>query len=826
MGDYEKFKAHNLHKIDSLQECLTTQRWQAACAIPYLIHYNLPHFPGGKFDESPAGFRRSAFYDTMHRSACELFEDLAKDLPPPRKSAFLGLYAMGSVGSACFTSASDIDYWLIYPASALDARERSHTESRLRAIESWAMETASLEIHVYLHDLGEIQKATFSHDKEDAQEFGPILKEEFLRSATYIAGAEPAFWGDTTQETIDFAPIPRLTTRQYLASSLMLLDKALEKPFKASLKIALLRRLAARPNEKLPAEIYIDAVRAGESPDSYVVLLDYLWEHFHSIHCDEDLAFLKNTLYLKMVAEETSKERLKRNTERVVKARFQRVGPPIDFDSLNGFFNWPFEKRIQFSERIAQFIQTSLKEISEFPDAKFLDPGKIRALTKKIMLRRQTGRIIESLTFADVPSRGENSLTFVHDDAAGVWHLTLERFAGRADLEKLKPIKSAPSTIPLVAFALKNKLLNQQKTEVRSYPSNLFPTRLPEIIASIEGLLSVTPKASALEKDSAPDKHLIIMEQTNPNKLDSRQVTVLTRTTWGIVEYRVFAGENSLIDAINCVLRGSAPAAGSEFVGDTPTGPEPADLSDAIAKSYRDNPQLACLITEQARFILIRNHVSHTAASVFDLILTMGRAGGKYVFVKTPPGAIKSLVTELFKPTKRPTIRIYRIDQDRKHAFMLVDQNGQSHAWECWDVDAQFSLMTNIDFARFLYPGIPIESFIIEYKKGMKDPWAFSPFVPDVKRSLNPAHQIQFEFLDGKLATVVLGEQKIENQAVPTALQLIARFVDTNRVGKQYYPAYLSTIRFPDALAKRLGLADALRMKHELELRIDNLRQH
>lgn len=823
MAKYDQFKQHNTRKLNALQDTLTTQRWKVFAAIPALLHFNFSTLPGYGDGHAPHGFVHPYFPPDTENVSKEFFPELRGDMPPPRQSAFLGLYAMGSVGSVFFTSASDIDFWLIHPANGLDAFDRTTLEAKLRIIEKWAWEKANLETHFYIHDLGEIQRATFSYDTENANEFGPILKEEFLRTMVHVAGAEPSFWGGTGDATtIDFGAIPRLSSKQYLAACLMLLEKAIEKPFKAALKIALLRRLARRPGEKLPAEISLERIENGESPDAYILLLEYLWEHFQSVKNPEAHAFIKSVLYLKMVAEESAPERLRRNKERLIASRFQAIGSPVDLDSFDTFFSWPFERRIRFSDQTALFLQDSIREISRYPEATALNAGKLRSLTQKIIVRRKTGAdVIESLTFADVPSRGESVLSFVRDESRGEWLLSLARFVGRPDVDKLAPIKTAPHVIPLIAFAVKNNLLKNNRTEIRAFPSDLFPRKAAEVVEAIERLLDLTSPLEALDRPARPDRHLVIIEQPISNRIETRQVTVLTRTTWDVMEWKVFAGAEALVQALNHILRQEPAVKGAEFLSDVSAGPDLAQLRGVLVRAFTAGPAAGWLITDQSRYILIRNRKASGADTPEEILLALGRQGGSFTFDDLPADPGGQLLKRLAKDPPAGRIRIYKFALPATTGFLLVDQVGRCHAWRMSEENARYDLKTQIDYIRLQAPGVPIETYSLSFRKSLPDPWHVSSFLPENKRHANPGADIRIELLEGSMVSVQIGARRIEQQSLSQAVTLIARFIDALRQSGREYPSYCTTLAFHEGVAGRISPADALKMKHQIEEKID-----
>ena len=826
MPNRDIFAAHNRKKLASLQESLTTQKWKAFCALPALLHYSIPSLPGGKDGLEPHGFIRAFFLPETMPAAAELFPELRGTVVPPRRNTFLGLYAMGSVGSVCFTSASDVDFWLIHPAKAISTLEREQLGTKLRAIENWAMQYAGLEIHFYIHDLGEIQKATFCYDEENAGEFGALLKDEFLRTYVYAAGLEPLAWGSTEPLAIDFGKIPHLTTEQYLSACLTQLEKALQKPFKSALKVALLRRLAARPNDKLPAEVYADRVESGMLPDSYMLLLDYLWEYFKSIKAEEDHEFLKTVLYLKMVAEETSQDRHRRNRDRLIAARFQAIGKPIEVEKLDQYFEWPFETRIRFSGLIAKYLQASLREISSYGGLG-INPAKLRLLTRRIDLRGGSGPVIENLTFADVPSRGEPSISMLQNPDTQEWTLSLQRFVGRPIFALVKGIKTAPAAVPLIAFALKNRLLVKGKTEIRGWPTDLFPRKVPEICDALSRLFDFSASPDSLERPSAPDRHFIVFEQSNAKDLATRQLTVMTRTTWDVVEYRVFSGESGLSSMIAWILSVPPAKSGYEFLLDAATGPDSAETIAVLAGALAPKETRMFVLKDQQRYVLIRECAPFDMNSPENLLLEVGRRGGLFQFARVPTDECGKLISEIMTRARPRAEAVFEFDVVDKSGtvragFLLVDDQGKCDAWTCAKEDARYSLASNASYISRFSRGLPVECYRIERRPAGKDLWHFAQ-LPAANLTVDPASELCFKLVDGGFVAVRFGTRMIDRQAMASACSLVAQLIKAARKNNKYYPPFLTSVTYPPQIEERITIPEATRMKRELEGKIGRI---
>ncbi len=823
---YALFLAHNRRRLLALQDVLTTQRWKVFCAIPSLLHYNLKSLPGPGDGHEPHGFARPQYaVDTAHHAA-EFFPELRGTLPPPRRACFLGLYAMGSIGTACFTSASDIDFWLIHAPNAFPSGDIPWLRRKLTAVEKWAWDKAGLEIHFYIHDLSEIQKGTFSYDLENAGEFGAILKEEFLRTAVHVAGMEPEHWGDGGEGArIDFGPIPHLTPDQYLAACLMQLEKALEKPFKSSLKIALLRRLAACPEDKWPAEILLERIARGGHPDPYMILLEYIWEYLNQIGAPEEHAFLKSVLYLKTIAEESSTERIRRSKDRLIGARFQGIGQAMDLARFDTFFTWPFNERILFSDQIARFIQASLKEISQYIGQRRIDPVKLRSLTRRITLRRGTGTVIENLTFADVPSKGESAITIVKNPDAPIaesWALVLQKFAGRPDYHNLNAIKTGPDAIPLLAFALKNNLVNRERTEVRFHPADLAPRRPNELMDALQRALSGGIAGNSLDLPARPVRHTLVLSQPVANRTETRTVTLLTRTTWGTTEYQSWRGEQALTSALQVIVMQPPAEEGMEAFIDAVTGPDPFELSMGVTVAAGGSRTAAAVCRDTGRWMLIRDRAVTPPLTAVQVLLEIGFRGGQWQFPRLPSDETGQLLGEIMNRSSRTAVSLFRFTAGEAVGFLLVDASGRCDGWTLEKSDADYGQKSVLRYALGFAEGKPIECWQLDYRKDLREPWVFVRLPFDNAPSPTTT-DLHIKLMDGGLVAVRFGEHIIERTALQDACGVVAQLIKATRKANRYYPPFLTGITFPQAIQAHIAIPEAVRRKRELEQTIGSM---
>ncbi|RMH55489.1 MAG: hypothetical protein D6679_11600 [Candidatus Hydrogenedentota bacterium] len=817
----DPFRKQNESRLDMLKKTVTTLKWKVFNAIPILIHYPLAGLPGSEPAGAPAGLAPARFRATAREAARELFPELRGYSAPARRADFLSLFAMGSVGTSCFTSESDIDFWLIYRPGKLDSYARHIALERLKNIEEWAERKAGLEIHFYLHDLEEIQKATFSYDKENAGTFGPILKEEFLRTAVYVAGAEPSFWPSASEPTTDFGPLQKLTSEQYLAACLQQLEKAIDKPFKSAIKVALLRNLAANPERPTPAEIVRDRIREGKRVDPYILLVEYLWEYFRSTGQEKDFRFLKTVLYLKIVSEETSQGRLIRTQEHLLKAGFQGIGPSIDLAHLSRFFSWPFSERRKFAEEITAYIHRSIREISMFHRSDSSTADWLRLLTKKFGLRRFTQDTIESLTFSDVPSRGEKNLSFILHPETGTWHLSLQLFVGRPDPERIHSIFHSPSPIVLLAFALKNNLWRDRTTEIRAYPSDEFPKRHGIFLRELSRLFDHHFPLENLDRKEKPIFHLLAGEMRHGVRETFKRITLFTVTSWGLVRYKIFTGPDSLSTTVREIIGGVPAREGVRVVTDSPSKGLESEIERIFRRASAD-PDHAFLAGDSSHLLVIDPPDVFVASSFRELVRNLSSRPKPTLFTPNPQGEDETFLKTIFTP-ERDEIRVYRWTEKNETLLIIMDPAGRLYSWSRNRTDADFSLPEDLRYVAEFSEGVSLQCFEIEHRPGFPIPWAVSTVHVPNRRTPNPEREIHVFLEAAGILRASIGHRTLGPASPEEVYRRIAEVVREARRGRKSYPVHITSLRFPAYIHQRVSPVDALRKKHEMEDRITRL---
>ncbi|RIY34229.1 hypothetical protein CKF54_01170 [Psittacicella hinzii] len=243
--------------------------------IPYTLHYNqygmkfyVPHAPAGIKNFIPDLDLLANFADYVNTTA--------KFFRQSKQNKILGIYVMGSVTSVTFTADSDIDLWVVVDPS-LSNIERKRLYRKLNLISEWLKEAYAIDASFYIVDSQHLlyNRHTNQRLAEGGIREKIFLLDEFYRSATKLAGQWvlwyflPEIEGLTYEEVkqiyldyqlinpedwIDFGgvEVTNLSRQAFYATSLWLIYKSLQNPFKSFIKICLLEAYFSEyPNTEL-----------------------------------------------------------------------------------------------------------------------------------------------------------------------------------------------------------------------------------------------------------------------------------------------------------------------------------------------------------------------------------------------------------------------------------------------------------------------------------------------------------------------------------------------------------------------------------------------
>lgn len=498
--------------------------------LPLLFHVNHPMLPGYVDKSTPCGIPNYSPTSLEKKIAKTVSRSFKFEARAYLKFEIAALYLMGSTGTLAQSIRSDLDLWVCV-AEQLGEVERFKLRQKMNLISQW-MTTKGVELNCYLVFAQQFQRKSRKYltkdDCGDTQNY--LLLDEFYRTAVWLKGRMPLWWlipcnedYDTysgrllsekhveAADWIDFGDIESIPASEYFSAALWQLFKAIESPYKSSLKLLTLEIYARFfPETGLLSSQYKDLILQGEEDvdvlDPYAMMLasaeDFLDKQ------TQRLEFLRRAFYLKAgVKVDLSKER-PRNW------RYQRVKRLVEgwnwnqarLDYLNNRLNWRINAVLKERVDLVRELNHSYHFIANFARVQ----GVLDQVSQQELI--SLGRMLYA-TFerrADKIDRvntgiardiSEAAITIVLE--ANEWHLYLGSLT-QAQLVIYQPVHQADSFFNLLAWAVCNQVVTR-RSNYQVYSEIEFYSR--ELAADIvKDLLNLNSSSSSDISEMAFDQ--------------------------------------------------------------------------------------------------------------------------------------------------------------------------------------------------------------------------------------------------------------------------------------------------------------------------------
>ncbi len=245
-------------------------------------------------------------YHPTFKAGRALRDIMGEACPPhvPQKNVVTiqGVFAMGSLGTVAQTPASDLDIWVCLADDAVSRRLIDRFRKKLDGLRALAA-SRDIEAHFFVMTETDVRenRLGLGDEEECGLARAMLLKEEFLRTALFLAGRTPAWWYVTPEadhqayrhavsrlsrqgtpaaaDILDMGNVERVAGGAFFGASLWTIVKSLENPFKSVMKFALLEKyLSGDAAGMLLCDRIKKHLFAGRTglfdTDPYVLLLD------------------------------------------------------------------------------------------------------------------------------------------------------------------------------------------------------------------------------------------------------------------------------------------------------------------------------------------------------------------------------------------------------------------------------------------------------------------------------------------------------------------------------------------------------------------------
>lgn len=581
-----KFQQINNARLSRLQTSLSGRQWDLLCAIPALLHINVPALPGF-VEDAPVGLRNFDPDKELISALTRLVTGFRYQQQAVRQYSLLSVFMMGSSGSIAFTAHSDFDIWVCV-SPILDSAGRALLEQKFLLLENWA-DRRGMEIHFFIVDEDQFQSGEVSDLSSEssgtAQRF--LLLDEFYRTAILMAGLPPLWWivpaseeedydqfvkqlahrpGLKVENFIDFGPLANIPVEEFTGAGLWQVSKGIDSPYKSVMKIILMEAyIDEHPHTELASLQYKKRVEQGTTEldklDPYLLMFEKGESFLSRTDQQERIELLRHCFYLK-IGERLSQKRggsaqLATTRNQLMRAYISQWGwDEAKIALLDNRSNWRITQVMAETRSIHRELSSSYTQLSrgtaEHTASSAISEADLHVLARGIYsaLERRPGKI-------EIVNRKPDQIS---SEAALIVNSGRDRNGNDAwmlyshsdyDKEQSKPIKRFHNAVELVLWSILNSvvaphsrwLINSRSSHLNERELTLLgefvrqhlriPGSLMATVEDLAGPLRYTELLVLVNVGYEPFAHLlrkgVRITSTRSNPLcfgDSRQNTI------------------------------------------------------------------------------------------------------------------------------------------------------------------------------------------------------------------------------------------------------------------------------------------------------------
>ncbi|MFC3095340.1 adenylate cyclase [Alteromonas sediminis] len=583
---------YNKARIERCVSLLPDQHKPLFHVIPFLLHVNESSLPGYvESKDVPYGLHNFTLRPDIVTSLGQLFPHHG-DIPEfvkriwPKKRCIESVLLMGSVGTIAQEHGSDFDYWLCIDSAWFSERELNLLQQKATKIEQWAMNSFGLEVHFFISDIKSVRNNDFGiADGESAGSAqAVVLKAEFYSTNIVVAGKAPFWWltadnaSDEEYEAtyhqlkqgvspdpswvMDLGNLHKMDPNELFGAAIWQLSKAMDSPFKSVLKMAKLEVFLENLGTQQPLCNILkkrvhhtdESAKRIEPVDPYALMFDHLIEHYEQVGNDSIVDLLQECFYIKCQSRLSDPVDLRSANfkHRIMSAYVMRWGWSEEkITRLDNIDTWTFSEQVALSRRIHSFLIKCYRRMSE----KFKRHRQSVSKEDMTVLGRRLSTFyaksahkIDFLrsSFGNELYCSTVTIKTIRSKAGRQWllysgeHLTTPKQEAKAYL-----IRSDNSTVPLIAWAVINKIIDRETNILLDYEADpVTEVDLKQLTLCISTLfpplkVNAIPREQLLKKRKIEACLAVANYESSRLKAEVDEIAIVYSTSWGerFVEY-------------------------------------------------------------------------------------------------------------------------------------------------------------------------------------------------------------------------------------------------------------------------------------------------
>ncbi|PCK09749.1 MAG: adenylate cyclase [Alteromonadaceae bacterium] len=766
----KRFLSINANRLERMRNALSERKRIFLDLLPLLFHTNHAMMPGFVSLNTPYGVSNYQ----PDKTELSLAKTLAlsftpsKLTPAKQQASIYGVYVMGSVGSIAQSERSDLDIWVCH-APDLPAEALNELNTKCLRLTKWA-ESLRLEAHLFPmnHQAFKEGQLCALDEESSGNTQRYLLLDEFYRTAIFLCGRTPLWWlvpcneevnyqqyADALiqkrfvpeKDVLDFGGIPEIPSSEFISAGIWQLYKAIESPYKSTLKLLLLEAYVNDyPNIRPLALVFKQQVYEDQNDlnliDGYVMIFRCIERYLIEKQDPQRLELARRCFYFK-VNKPLSK------TAKGRKASWQHVL----LESITGEWGWskdyisfldsrsqwkaPYveEERRHLVRELNHSYRFLLNFASDLGVKKSLAPEELTILGRKLQaaFERSPGKVewINPGISKDLSEASINIERTISPDGNASWSAAVtdktENHSGT------KQIKSSPSLSELLLWCYFNGIIDKTtqlnvKGDVTASIYQLkmlltiFRTWLPEPHTQLahknfeqSAYIESTLILVNAEPNEPGDSDELRIHQLHDNadtlsygNLEENlvyNVEMIARNSWGEITTRYYQELNALLAMICDYLYFYMPT----FLG-AKTSPNTDDTAKLPALN------VACI--NKAHSTSINHRVTQWVQSIIQCFATSEHNGHqRYIFK-----IAQQLHCLQFRDRKKPTISNYHsveellqgleVEQAQFSPIILDSHVLPRHALRCVAMNSQTNAL-DIFFRRF---DLGVEIYLLDEK--------------------------------------------------------------------------------------------------------------
>jgi len=322
------FDSYNIQRVYNASSNFNDDEQSLFSAVPVLLFFNFNDVEGLECPKDAICGISSWEPKESHMAGFNRFFQGVELVKSEAEPAIISLMLVGSLGTVGQTEKSDFDYVVIVDKSRLSESCLESFQKKLSSIEDWAMREHGLEVHFFISDLVEFRENRFGEtDRENVgTALGRLFKDEFYRTAIFIAGKRPLWWivppglleekysefvdrvmvhlGREAENYVDLGYILKAEPQEFFGGALWQMNKAIGSPFKSVLKMGLLECYLLEPEKGLLCdELKKEILKSGESTgdiDPYRMMFERVVRYYQKNGMKKEVQLMCGAFLLKL----------------------------------------------------------------------------------------------------------------------------------------------------------------------------------------------------------------------------------------------------------------------------------------------------------------------------------------------------------------------------------------------------------------------------------------------------------------------------------------------------------------------------------------------